>query len=231
MSFPLKAIIKIFFNKDLLWQWKIICNIKTLKQLPSVQTLLWPGFPLITSLATTRTVYKPLCILHHIAFFTAILYNYRAVGTYSHRLSFILYRYASSPLFKEDGFFFIRHSKRYVATAFAWQDKLNSLEGRLHWLAVLPEYHRQGLGRALALRVLLYHKDHGKESVSLITEVYRHSALKLYKDIGFVCSAKETWQSHWHKLPLHWQRRFYALPPACTREGKWDAGACLQDWL
>ncbi|XP_066024673.1 mycothiol acetyltransferase-like isoform X2 [Pocillopora verrucosa] len=101
-------------------------------------------------------------------------------------------RYASSPLFKEDGFFFIRHNKRYVATAFAWQDKLNSLEGRLHWLAVLPEYHRQGLGRALALRVLLYHKDHGKESVSLITEVYRHSALKLYKDIGFVCSAEET---------------------------------------
>ena len=78
-------------------------------------------------------------------FFTAILYNYRAVGTYSHRLSFILYRYASSSLFKEDGFFFIRHNKRYVATAFAWQDKLNSLEGRLHWLAVLPEYHRQGL--------------------------------------------------------------------------------------
>ena len=125
-------------------------------------------------------------------FFTAILYNYRVVGTYSHRLSFILYRYASSSLFKEDGFFFIRHNKRYVATAFAWQDKLNSLEGRLHWLAVLPEYHRQGLGRALALRVLLYHKDHGKESVSLITEVYRHSALKLYKDIGFVCSAEET---------------------------------------
>ncbi|CAH3149646.1 unnamed protein product, partial [Pocillopora meandrina] len=101
-------------------------------------------------------------------------------------------RYASSPLFKEDGFFFIRHNKRYVATAFAWQDKLNSLEGHLHWLAVLPEYHRQGLGRALALRVLLYHKDHGKESVSLITEVYRHAALKLYKDIGFVCSAEET---------------------------------------
>lgn len=101
-------------------------------------------------------------------------------------------RYASSPLFKEDGFFFIRHSKRYVATAFAWQDKLNSLEGRLHWLAVLPEYHRQGLGKALALRFLLYHKDHGKESVSLITEVYRHAALKLYKDIGFVCSAEET---------------------------------------
>ncbi|PFX33907.1 Mycothiol acetyltransferase [Stylophora pistillata] len=101
-------------------------------------------------------------------------------------------RYASSPLFKEDGFFFIRHKERYVATAFAWQEKTNSSEGRLHWLAVLPEYHRRGLGRTLALHVLYYHKDHGKQSVCLKTEIYRHSAIKLYKDIGFVCVAKGT---------------------------------------
>ncbi|KAL9963469.1 hypothetical protein ACROYT_G026980 [Oculina patagonica] len=95
-------------------------------------------------------------------------------------------RYSSSPLFKEDGFFFIRHNDRYVATAFAWQRDFDTPVGILHWLAVLPDYHRCGLGRALALCVLKYHKEHGKTSVCLITEVYRDAAIKLYKDIGFV---------------------------------------------
>ena len=95
-------------------------------------------------------------------------------------------RYSSSPLFREDGFFFIRHGERYVATVFAWQDKLNTSVGRLHWLAVLPEYQRRGLGRALTLCVLKYHKEHGKMSVSLITEVYRNTAIKLYEEVGFI---------------------------------------------
>lgn len=96
-------------------------------------------------------------------------------------------RYSSHPtLFREDGFFFICHNDRYVATAFAWQEEPHSSEGRLHWLAVMPEYQRQGLGRALALCVLRYHKEHGKTSVFLKTEPYREAAIKLYKDIGFV---------------------------------------------
>ena len=95
-------------------------------------------------------------------------------------------RFSSSPLFKEDGFFFIRHHGRYIATAFAWQEEFHTPEGILHWLAVLPEYQRCGLGRALALCILKYHKEHGKASVSLTTEVYRDVAIKLYKDIGFV---------------------------------------------
>jgi len=101
-------------------------------------------------------------------------------------------RYASSPLFKEDGFFFIRHGERYVATVFAWQDESDTCVGRLHWLAVLPEYQRCGLGTALTLCVLMFHKDQGKMSVSLITEVYRNAAIKLYKDIGFtLCDSDE----------------------------------------
>ena len=73
-----------------------------------------------------------------------------------------------------------------MATAFAWQEEPHASEGMLHWLAVLPEYQRCGLGRALALCVLRYHKEHGKTSVVLKTEAYRDAALKLYKDIGFV---------------------------------------------
>ena len=95
-------------------------------------------------------------------------------------------RYSSHTLFREDGFFFISHNDRYVATAFAWQEEPHTSEGMLHWLAVRPEYQQHGLGRALALCVLRYHKEHGKTSVSLKTEAYRDAAIKLYKDIGFV---------------------------------------------
>ena len=106
-------------------------------------------------------------------------------------LSFVKYffdcRYSSHPaLFREDGFFFISHNNRYVATAFAWQEEPHTSVGILHWLAVVPEYQRRGLGRALALCVLRYHKEHGKTSVSLKTEAYRDAAIKLYEDIGFV---------------------------------------------
>ena len=105
----------------------------------------------------------------------------------------MLTRYASNPaLFKEDGFFFIRHGERYVATAFAWQDELDTSVGHLHWLAVIPKYQRCGLGRVLTLHVLKYHKERGKKSVYLITEVYRHAAIKLYKNLGFVlCDTRE----------------------------------------
>jgi len=51
---------------------------------------------------------------------------------------------------------------------------------------VKPEYQRLGLGRALALCVLRYHKEHSKTSVILKTEPYRDAAIKLYEDIGFV---------------------------------------------
>lgn len=55
----------------------------------------------------------------------------------------------------------------------------------------MPEYQRRGLGRALALRVLRYHKEHGKTSVFLKTETFRDAPIKLYKDIGFVvCDAQ-----------------------------------------
>lgn len=65
---------------------------------------------------------------------------------------------------------------------------MNTSAGRLHWLAVLPEYQRHGLGRALVLHILKYHKEHGKMSVSLVTEIYRDVAIKLNEDIGFtVC--------------------------------------------
>ena len=95
------------------------------------------------------------------------------------------FRYASSSIFKDDGFFFIRHKDNYIATAFAWQDEIKTSLGRLHWLAVDPDYQRCGLGKALTMCVLRYHKDHGKTSVYLITEMYRHAAIGLYKNVGF----------------------------------------------
>lgn len=90
----------------------------------------------------------------------------------------------------------------------------------LHWLAVRPEYQRCGLGRALALCVLRYHKEHGKTSVSLKTEAYRDAAIKLYKDIGFVMCGDQGRESLdvWNLrfiMSISWiqrKRRFSTLP-------------------
>ena len=109
------------------------------------------------------------------------------------------FRYASSPLFRTDGFFFIKHGEKYIATAFAWQDEINTSIGRLHWLAVHPEYQRCGLGRALTLLILKYHKDNGKASVSLITELYRDTAISEFR----VSETARSWARIRDKKQLH----------------------------
>ena len=96
-----------------------------------------------------------------------------------------LCRFVLQPQFKKDAFFLVKHGSEYVATVFAWEDKVDSPIGRLHYLAVLPDYQQQGLGAALCSLVLRYFKNQGKSSVTLKTEDFRYNAIRLYKNIGF----------------------------------------------
>ncbi|XP_031567637.1 uncharacterized protein LOC116302479 isoform X1 [Actinia tenebrosa] len=98
-------------------------------------------------------------------------------------------RYFVQPQFRRDGFFLVKYGNNFIATAFAWQDEEVSSQGRLHWLAVLPEHRRKGIAKALCYCVLQYHKHHEKNMVLLKTEVYRDKGIQLYEKIGFTSQA------------------------------------------
>jgi len=73
-----------------------------------------------------------------------------------------------------------------VATSMAWfTDGGNA--GRLHWVAVHPDYQGKSLGRAVVLQALhlLNALEPGKP-VWLSTQTWSHKAVKLYHDLGFI---------------------------------------------
>ncbi|EDO37918.1 predicted protein [Nematostella vectensis] len=94
-------------------------------------------------------------------------------------------RYKNQNNFFKDGFFMVKHKDTFVATCFSWQDKRDSSNGQLHWLAVLPEHQGKGIGKWLAVEVLKFFKSKGKTAVSLKAEVTNKKAIRFYKAIGF----------------------------------------------
>lgn len=74
-----------------------------------------------------------------------------------------------------------------VATCTAWWKEV---QGRIvplfHWLAVKPDYQRQGLAGALAAKVtaLLMELEPDKD-IYLHTQTWSHHAIKLYQKLGY----------------------------------------------
>ena len=96
-------------------------------------------------------------------------------------------KYVSQPQFRKDGFFFLTSRSTAVGTAFAWTDQENEkTTGRLHWVAVDPDYQRLGVGTALVKLVLKYFHANDFLNVVLTTEATRTGAIKLYEQLGFV---------------------------------------------
>jgi len=74
-----------------------------------------------------------------------------------------------------------------VATATAWDDKDFEGEhwGRLHWVAVHPNYQSKGLSKPLLAEALQRLKDCGHKKVYLRTFTMRNKAINLYLSFGF----------------------------------------------
>ena len=85
-------------------------------------------------------------------------------------------------MFDPNGFFFLKMDGKYVATAFAW---ISEHGAQVHWVGVLPQYRKRGLGTALVKLVLQHHRNKGWKSAYLDTEVDRVNAIALYTSMGF----------------------------------------------
>lgn len=74
-----------------------------------------------------------------------------------------------------------------VGTATAWMPEagVDPAYGRLHWVAVLPDDQRRGLGAALTAAALRRLERLGYRRAYLKTSEERRAALRLYERFGF----------------------------------------------
>lgn len=79
--------------------------------------------------------------------------------------------------------FLIAPDGEVIGTAAAWFDSPQI--GRVHWVAIQPEYQGRGLARPLLSAVGQTLRDLGHTSATLTTSIQRPLAIALYRKIGF----------------------------------------------
>ncbi|XP_065828673.1 mycothiol acetyltransferase-like [Oscarella lobularis] len=88
--------------------------------------------------------------------------------------------------FDPKGFFLIKKKNEFIASAFAWLPTSKADSGQVHWVCVLPQYQRQGIGKNVVKLVLRHHalKNRCKKA-HLVTESFRTNAIAMYEKMGF----------------------------------------------
>lgn len=109
-----------------------------------------------------------------------------------------------TPHVDQEGFLLIAHKdspRIAVATAHAYHSSEDGEQGRVHWVAVVPEHQRRGLARALVLMTMRHHQKQGRTSLFLTTESFRTPAISLYLQLGFVPEARSKGEeAEWERL-------------------------------
>jgi len=74
-----------------------------------------------------------------------------------------------------------------VGTASAWfDDEEDQLLGRVHWVAIIPQYQGKGLAKPLLAAVCNRLKSLGHNKTYLTTQTCRLPAINLYAKFGFI---------------------------------------------
>lgn len=102
--------------------------------------------------------------------------------------------------------YLLNSQRQAIGTGTAWfeQDFDGRPIGRIHWLAVTPDYQRRGLGKALMTRLCHRLRDLGHQRAYLLTSTARIPAIKLYLRFGFVpLIQSEEDEASWRELEGH----------------------------
>jgi len=78
-------------------------------------------------------------------------------------------------------------SGREIGTSTAWfgDDEWGNAYGRVHWVAIVPEFQGRGLAKPLMSATCAALKEAGHERAYLTTDLKRVVALNLYRKFGF----------------------------------------------
>ena len=90
---------------------------------------------------------------------------------------------ANDPCCPPERVFFLRHARSDVATATARVKPDGT--GELHMVGVHPAYAGEGLSRFVVWRALACFKELGVATCTLLTDDFRLSAIKIYRQFGF----------------------------------------------
>ena len=94
--------------------------------------------------------------------------------------------YLDSPYFSPERVLFAVCNGEPVGTTTAWSATYRGREvGLIHWVAVVPEHRKKGLGRVLNVRALHRLKALGYGEATLNTSETLESAVRLYHRLGF----------------------------------------------
>lgn len=85
-------------------------------------------------------------------------------------------------------FFLETPNRQAIGTATAWLDENHHgrLFGRVHWVAILPEFQGIGLSKPLLSKTCLTLQELGHDNAYLATSTARIPAIRLYLRFGFV---------------------------------------------
>ena len=96
--------------------------------------------------------------------------------------------YGNEAALQQRMFFILNDAGHPIATSTAWYDDVDNDEtlGRVHWVAVHPDYQGRGLAKPLLSKTLETLQACGQSSAYLMTSTSRIPALTLYMRYGFV---------------------------------------------
>ncbi len=80
--------------------------------------------------------------------------------------------------------FLVAPNGELIGTATAWFDSPQL--GRVHWVAVVPQFQGRGLAKPLLAHVMLRLRELGHDRAILDTSTERPRAIALYEGFGFV---------------------------------------------
>ena len=85
--------------------------------------------------------------------------------------------------------FLVAPSGEAIGTATAWGD--DDELGRVHWVAIVPEFQGRGLAKPLLSHILTTLRERGHSRAILDTSNQRPRAIALYERFGFVVQAQD----------------------------------------